>query len=165
MARAPQPVDVPAFATTQLALLARELQAEVAETSSLVASHAPAALERAGLALTGLVVASRRTGLGGRTVVELGPDPATRPAGHLAEHGIRTGDIVLAAEQPSGSARRREVRELERRGVRGVVVGVQRRAVAVALDDANDANDGDEAGALAARVWVVKLADEVTHRR
>ncbi|PHH62005.1 hypothetical protein CDD81_7629 [Ophiocordyceps australis] len=154
------PVSIADFATTQLALLDDELQAQVAESSSLIASHAPASLQRAGLALTSLVVNARRTGFGGRTVVDLGPDAATATTSHLPEHGIRPGDIVLVAEQPAGSAKKREAQELERRGVRGVVVKVLRASLCVALDEGKE----DEA-VLSARLWVVKLADEVTYRR
>lgn len=156
---APSAVDVPRFAGTQLALLARELQAEVAESGTLVASRAPAALQRAGRALANLLVAARRTGPGGKTVLELGPDPAVATA--LPEHGLRPGDLVLVAAQPAGGAKKREARELERAGVRGVVFRVQRAAVAVALDEGRD----DDDVALDGRVWMVKLADEVTHRR
>jgi len=70
-------VDVPAFAATQLALLEAELQSELAETSSLITNTSPTALQRAGLAITNLTLVSQRTGLGGKTVVELGPDSAT----------------------------------------------------------------------------------------
>lgn len=155
------PVDIHAFAGTQLALLDQELQSEVLETSSLIANHSPTGLQRAGMALTNLVVSAQRTGLGGRTVLHLGPDTATARSGddELPEHGLRTGDIVLVAEQPAGSAKKREVKELERKGARAVVTKVQRTFVAVALDD------GKEEAAFAGRVWAVKLADEVTHRR
>lgn len=159
---APQdPVDIPAFASTQLALLDQELQSEILETSSLIANHSPTGLQRAGLALTNLVVSAQRTGFGGRSVVELGPDAATSRSDNdeLPEHGLRTGDIVLVAEQPAGSAKKREVKELERKGARGVVTRVQRTYVGVALDE------GKEEVAFSGRVWVVKLADEVTYRR
>ncbi|KAG7292579.1 hypothetical protein NEMBOFW57_002614 [Staphylotrichum longicolle] len=118
-------VDIPTFAQTQLTLLASELAAEIAESSALVALHSPAALQRAGVALTNLTVAAQRTGLGGKTVLELGPDPATAAApssssssnsAELPEHGIRVGDIVLVAEQPAGGARKREVKEMEGKG-------------------------------------------------
>ncbi|KAM4054819.1 AAA domain-containing protein [Hirsutella rhossiliensis] len=155
-------IDIPSFASTQLALLSHELQAEVAETSTLIGSHAPTTLQRAGLALTNLVVCSRRTGLGGKTVLELGPDAATAAGdGNLPEHGVRAGDIVLIAEQPAGSAKKREAKELERGGARGVVVRVQRAAVGVALDEGKD----EDGGGFSGRVWMVKLADEVTYRR
>ncbi|TWU76835.1 hypothetical protein ED733_005976 [Metarhizium rileyi] len=152
-------IDVPCFANTQLALLDRELQSEVDETSQLISSHSPTGLQRAGLAVTNLVLSSQRTGLGGRTVLELSPDGATSTTGELPEHGIRTGDIVLVAEQPAGSAKKREVGELERKGSRGVVTKVQRGLLNVALDD------GRDEVSFAGRVWVVKLADEVTYRR
>lgn len=155
------PVDIPAFASTQLALLDQELQSEILETSSLIANHSPTGLQRAGLALTNLVVSAQRTGFGGRSVVELGPDAATSRSGNdeLPEHGLRTGDIVLVAEQPAGSAKKREVKELERKGARGVVTRVQRTYVGVALDE------GKEEVSFSGRVWAVKLADEVTYRR
>ncbi|KYK58271.1 DNA-binding protein SMUBP-2 [Drechmeria coniospora] len=155
-----EPLDIPSFAGTQLALLTNELQTEIDETSALVSSHAPVALQRAGLAITNLVLSSQRTGFGGRTVVELTSDSATSSLGCLPEHGIRTGDIVLVTEQPAGSAKKREIRELEGKGARGVVVKVQRETVSVALDEGKD-----EDARLNGRVWIVKLADEVTYRR
>ncbi|UKZ51354.1 hypothetical protein TrVGV298_005113 [Trichoderma virens] len=154
-----EPIDVPSFASTQLALLDQELQSEIQETSSLVSNHSPTGLQRAGLAITNLTISSQRTGLGGKTVLELSPNSATSSTGELPEHGIRTGDIVLVAEQPAGSAKKREVKELERKGARGVVTKVQRAAVNVALDE------GKDEVVFAGRVWMVKLADEVTYRR
>ncbi|KAH7329278.1 hypothetical protein B0I35DRAFT_448515 [Stachybotrys elegans] len=153
------PLDVGAFAATQLALLDRELQSEMDETSALITNHSPTALQRAGVAITNLVVSSQRTGLGGKSVLELGPDSATSATGELPEHGLRTGDIVLVAEQPAGSAKKREVKELERKGARGVVTKVHKTSLAVALDE------GKEEVAFGGRVWAVKLADEVTHKR
>lgn len=158
--KAPVAVDIPAFAATQLALLDAELQSEVSETSSLITSTTPTALQRAGLALTNLTLNSQRTGLGGKTVVELSPDSATSNAeGELPEHGIRTGDIVVVGEQPAGSARKREVQELEGKGCRGVVTRVGKSAVWVALDGEEDAVEGMK------RMWVVKLANDVTYKR
>ncbi|KAG6296585.1 hypothetical protein E4U09_001702 [Claviceps aff. purpurea] len=156
---APEPIDIPSFATTQLLLLDRELQSDIADTSTLLSAHAPAGLQRAGLAITNLVTSSQRTGLGGKTLLELGPDPATSSSGELPEHGIRVGDIVLVAEQPAGGARKREIRELEKKASRGVVTKVQRAGVYVALEE------GREEVSLGGRLWVAKLADEVTYRR
>ncbi|XXG93913.1 hypothetical protein Hte_000163 [Hypoxylon texense] len=153
-----QSVDVPAFARTQLALLDAELQSEIQETSALVGGTSPSYLQRAGLAVTNLVVASQRTGLGGRTVIELVPDSAT--SGELPEHGIRTGDIVLVSEQPAGSAKKREVKDLEKKGARGVVTRTKKDAIAVAVDE-----DKEDAASFGGRVWLVKLADDVTYRR
>lgn len=153
-----QSVDVPAFARTQLALLDAELQSEIQETSGLISGTSPASLQRAGLAVTNLVVSSQRTGLGGRTVLELGPDSAT--GSELPEHGLRTGDIVLVSEQPAGSAKKREVKDLEKKGAKGVVTKVKKDAIAVAVDE-----DKEDAANFGGRVWLVKLADDVTYRR
>lgn len=154
-----QAVDIQAFANTQLALLEAELQSELQETSGLVSNTSPTSLQRAGLAVTNLVVSAQRTGLGGKTVIELSPDSATSSTGELPEHGVRTGDIVLVSEQPAGSARKKEIKDLEKKGVRGVITKVKKDSLSVAADEER------EDAALAGRVWLVKLADDVTYRR
>ncbi|KAH8815160.1 DNA helicase-like protein [Xylogone sp. PMI_703] len=156
-------VDVPSWATTQLALLDQELISELQDITALLNNTTPASLSRAGLAITSLVVSSQRTGLGGKTVVELGPDPAVHSSGELPEHGIRVGDIVLLAEQPGGSAKKREVKELEAKGSRGVIVKVWKAGISVALEKEDDGEEDKVAGLK--RGWVVKLADEVTYKR
>lgn len=138
--------DIPGFATTQLSLLDAELQAEVAETSSLVSQFSPAALQRAGLAILNLVLSSQRTGLGGKTVLDLELDSAVG-AGDLTEHGIRTGDIVSVQEQPSGSAKKKERNDLKIKGVEGVVVKIAASHVAVALGH-------DEEDVPGGKLWV-----------
>ncbi|KAK3394684.1 P-loop containing nucleoside triphosphate hydrolase protein [Podospora didyma] len=158
-----EPVDIASFAGLQLSLLAAELDAEVAETSALVGGHSPSALQRAGMAITNLTVTAQRTGLGGKTVLELGPDAATAgSSSELPEHGLRTGDIVVVAEQPAGSAKKREVRELEKKGAKGVVTRLGRGVVAVALDEEDKEDNVVGSGG---RVWIVKLADDVTYKR
>lgn len=95
--------------------------------------------------------------------MELGPDAATSKGDDdgIGEHGVRTGDIVVVAEQPAGSARKREVRELEGKGSRGVVTRVGGRAVWVAVDE----KEGGEGLEGMRRMWVVKLANDVTYKR
>ena len=72
------------------------------------------------------------------------------------------GDIVIVSEQPAGSAKKREVKELEGKGSQGVVTRVGRAAVWVALD-------GEEsevgAGGNSRRLWIVKLANDATYKR
>lgn len=157
-------ISIPSFARHQLSLLAAEQAAEATETAAQASQHSPAALQRAGAALTNLVVGAVRTGFGGRAVVELTPDPATsKTTGELpAEHGIRVGDVVLVSELAAGGAKKREVKEMEKRGVRGVVVKVARGSVSVAADE--DKEDA-VAGLAGGRVWIVRLADEVTYKR
>ncbi|KAF2659817.1 DNA helicase-like protein [Lophiostoma macrostomum CBS 122681] len=156
------PTDIPAFATTQLKLLDAELQAELSETNALLSSHTPTTLARAGLAILNLNISSIRTGLGGKTVVELALDPAVVTKGDKAdipEHGIRTGDIVAVQEQPSGSAKKTEKRDLAKKGAEGVVLRVRRENVEVVLDK----EDADVPSG--SKLWIVKLANDVTYKR
>lgn len=125
--------DIARFATIQLELLDSELQAELAETAELAAQSAPASLQRAGLAVLNLHVSSQRTGLGGKTVLDLELDPAIGQD-NLPEHGIRTGDIVGLRTQHGGAAKKREKAETEKKGVEGVVVKITTSNIAIALD-------------------------------
>ncbi|KAK5095142.1 hypothetical protein LTS08_008304 [Lithohypha guttulata] len=170
-----------AFFTTQLSLLEAEQATEVAETTLLLSAAAPSVLARAGLAITNLSVNSLKTGLGGRTVIELGLDPAyastnlkngekgiaSKSEGALPEHGIRTGDIVRVGEMPKGSARKKEVTDLKDKGIEGVVTRIGERAIWVAAGKGSDqGNDEQDVDTLTnSRLWVVKLANDVTYKR
>ncbi|KAI4672927.1 uncharacterized protein J4E78_001430 [Alternaria triticimaculans] len=158
----PNPTDIPSFAASQLTLLDAELQAELSETNALLSSHTPTALSRAGLAILNLNISSIRTGLGGKTVVELGLDSAVVAKGEkpdIPEHGIRVGDIVAVQDQPSGSAKKTDKKELEKKGASGVVLRVRRENVEIVLDkeDADVPTGG--------KLWIVKLANDVTYKR
>lgn len=167
------------FFTTQLSLLQAEQETEVAETSLLLSAAAPSTLARAGLAIINLTINAIKTGLGGRTVLELGLDPAyvssskkgdsslaKRPDDVLPEHGIRTGDIVRVGEMPKASAKKKEASDLKSKGVEGVVTRVGERAVWIAAGKSDQNNDDSEVDALASsRLWVVKLANDVTYKR
>lgn len=134
-----------AFAYTQLSLLEVEQSAEVAETTLLLNDSPPTTLARAGLAILNLSPVSQRTGLGGKTVLELGLDPAIasveKGRSDLPEHGIRTGDIVRVGEQPSGAAKKKEKAEMKGKGVEGVVTRIGQRAIWVALGKDSGADD------------------------
>ncbi|KAK8232308.1 P-loop containing nucleoside triphosphate hydrolase protein [Phyllosticta capitalensis] len=154
-----QPTDIPSFAATQLSLLDAELDAERAETALLTSAHPPQTLAHAGLAIVNLTIASQRTGLGGKTVLDLEQDSAVKGAsGELPQHGIRVGDIVGLAEQPAGSARKKDKSDKKERGVEGVVLKVSRSSVSVALDKEDVEIPGG-------RLWLVKLANDVTYKR
>ncbi|MCJ1474438.1 hypothetical protein MMC13_003096, partial [Lambiella insularis] len=146
----PKPVDITAFATAQLSLLSDELAVETATTSILLTSTSPSTLSRAGLAILNLVISSQRTGLGGKTVVELAQDSAIGHHGDIGQHGIRVGDIVRVAEQPAGNERKKEKAGMEGRGVEGVVVRVGLKGVNVALKKEEEQLEG-----LRGRVWVM----------
>lgn len=129
------PVNIPDFADKQLQLLAAELKAELDETALLTATHAPSTLARAGLAVLNLTVSAQRTGLGGKSLVELSLDPAIAGAeSELPEHGLRVGDIVGVSEQPKGAEKKKERQDMEKKQVHGVVVKAMREIIVVALD-------------------------------
>lgn len=150
------PLSPSTFFTTQLSLLAAEQATEVAENRLLLSSAAPTTLARAGLAILNLSVASLRTGLGGRTVVELQLDPAVASSGKdgkgadLPEHGIRTGDIVRVGETPKATAKKKEAEALKGKGAEGVVTRVGQRAVWVAVGK----DGGDDVEIPDGRLWV-----------
>ncbi|KAK5138975.1 hypothetical protein LTR04_004017, partial [Oleoguttula sp. CCFEE 6159] len=103
-------------------------------------------------------LASQRTGLGAKTIVELVLDPAVGGAGEIPDHGIRVGDIVGVAEQARGGERKRERGEMEGRGVGGVVVRVGARAVVVALD-----GEEAEVEGRGGRLWLLQKASEAEY--
>ena len=146
--------DISSFATNQLSLLNNELQAELAETQLLTSTHAPVVLQRAGLALLNLAVNSQRTGLGGKTLLELGIDPAVG-GGELHEHGFRVGDICAVAEQPKGAEKKKERESKEKQGVEGVVTKVQKEAIVVALDK-------EEVDIPAGKLWLYVQRPKMT---
>ncbi|KAI4723758.1 DNA helicase [Aureobasidium sp. EXF-10728] len=129
------PIDVSGFADKQLQLLAAELNAELEETALLTATHAPSTLARAGLAVLNLAVSAQRTGLGGKSLVELSLDPAIAGTEtQLPEHGLRVGDIVGVSEQPKGAEKKKERQDMEKKQIQGVVIKVLREIIVVALD-------------------------------
>ena len=148
------PTDIPAFAASQLTLLDAELKAELSETDALLSSHTPTALARGGLAILNLNVSSVRTGMGGKTIVELALDPAVVAKGakpEIPEHGIRVGDIVAVSDQPTGSAKKTEKKELEKKGTEGVVLRVRRENIEVVLDK----EDADVPGG--SKLWMLVI--------
>jgi DNA polymerase alpha-associated DNA helicase A len=159
MAPEPAKLSPAAFAHAQLSLLAAEQSAEVAETTLLLSDSPPTTLARAGLAILNLTPVSQRTGLGGKTILELGLDPAVSSAekggSDLPDHGIRTGDIVRVGEQPSGGAKKKEKTEMKGKGVEGVVTRVGERAIWVALGKGSDADEDLDipGGKLWVYVW------------
>ncbi|KAL8806526.1 MAG: hypothetical protein Q9182_001309 [Xanthomendoza sp. 2 TL-2023] len=141
-------LDIPSFAANQLSLLAAELAAETSQNVLQLSTHSPRTLSRAGLATTNLTLSSQRTGLGGKTVLELEQDTAVGGE-ELGEHGIRVGDIVRVGHQPKGGEKKAEKKSIEERRLEGVIVRVGQKVVQIALD-----KEGDEGDGLAGRLWV-----------
>ncbi|KAJ5493360.1 DNA polymerase alpha-associated DNA helicase A [Penicillium diatomitis] len=195
---APTPISISAFAETQLQLLLQEHEAEVASSSlaSTAASVSPSTrrtLQATGYALTGLVLSSCRTGLGGRVVGEFTPDPAIAPTGsnggdarnldgqlRLGSHGIRVGDVVRVNDVSAGSGKKlgkdkdkgKGGKDGGKGGPEGVVTRVSEKAVWIAFGQRGGGGGGrskedDEAieELWGKKLWAIKLANDVTYRR
>ena len=142
-------LDIRAFASDQLKLLSAELAAETSANTDLISGNSPTVLKRVGLAILNLSISSQRTGLGGKTILELEEDSAVRVARGALEHDLRTGDTVRVGEQPKGSERKKDKNAVEAKGVYGVIVKVGQSSLHVALDKEEENIDG-----LGGRLWV-----------
>ncbi|OJD14186.1 hypothetical protein AJ78_05450 [Emergomyces pasteurianus Ep9510] len=166
----PTPIPIQPFAQTQQQLLLAEHEAEIASSplstsiaqSGGVSASTRRTLQAAGHALTGLVLISSRTGMGGREVGEFGVDSAIGSgargskdgtedgrggaggggAERLGAHGMRVGDVVRvedvsASPRGSGAAggKAKGGKEDDRKdkGMEGVVTRIGERSVWVAF--------------------------------
>ncbi|KAK2753468.1 hypothetical protein FQN54_007858 [Arachnomyces sp. PD_36] len=188
------PLSIQTFAQTQQSLLLAEHEAEIASsalatsTSSTSASAATRrSLQASGYALTGLVLKSARTGMGGRVVGEFGADAAmssskkgeeARDGGEarLGVHGIRVGDVVRVCDVAASSSSRKAGKGKDKdadsedsQGVEGVATRVGDRSAWVAFGAKGKGGNTKEEEAVedlwGKKLWLVKLANDVTYRR
>lgn len=120
-----------------------------------------------GLAVTNLVMTNMRTALGGKTLIELGLDPAFSKLDDEIQPGsLRVGDIVKLdrMSSPNLSKDADESSALE-----GVIVRLAGRAIIVSVEE--DASDEslmglyNNTGNANIRMWIVKLTNSVTYKR
>ncbi|KAJ5541699.1 hypothetical protein N7494_006775 [Penicillium frequentans] len=181
---APTPISIPSFAETQLQLLLHEHEAEVSSSSlaTTAASVSPATrrtLQATGNALTGLILSQCRTGLGGRVVGEFAPDPAIASSEssdgqpRLGTHGIRVGDVVRVNDVSAGAKKVGKDKPKDGadvKGPEGVVTRVSDKAIWIAFGQrgggARSKEDDEVIEELwSKKLWVIKLANDVTYRR
>ncbi|KAG1067690.1 hypothetical protein G6F42_026472 [Rhizopus arrhizus] len=82
------------FIAHQIQLVETERKIDVEDTQKLLSAYAPIQLQRRGVALVGLKVTGMRTGLGGKSLIDLElANPSMLPPIFPA-HKITTGDIV-----------------------------------------------------------------------
>ncbi|KAG1461125.1 hypothetical protein G6F46_001085 [Rhizopus delemar] len=144
------------FIAHQIELVETERKVDVEETVKLLSSYAPIQLQRRGIALVGLKVTGMRTGLGGKSLIDLElANPNILPPIFPA-HKISTGDIVgidvYKKDKP--------VKDVGKWS--GVVARVTESRMTVALSQEVD----DELPAeIQERCQVVKLANSITYER
>ncbi|KAJ1977318.1 hypothetical protein H4R35_002349 [Dimargaris xerosporica] len=91
------------FVCHQAELIAKERTLELDTTAELLRSWSPLHLQRLGLALVGLRITGLRTGLGGKTLVDL-EAPHSSGRSTLPTHQLRPGDIVSLQAYHAGQA-------------------------------------------------------------
>ncbi|KAI9006369.1 P-loop containing nucleoside triphosphate hydrolase protein [Hyaloraphidium curvatum] len=149
------------FCDLQLRLLLDERNAEIEEIEAVLARYPPRELQRRfGLALLGLKLTSIRTGLGGKTVVELGGDADALPA-----HRFRVGDVV-GLDNKSGEDKERSTKGTDKTAkpqtrfdTTAVVARVTDKAITLALDGEHDDSLFDKP------VRMFKLANNISFER
>lgn len=171
------PIPIPLFAERQLQLLLKEHEAEIssstlATTAASVSASTRRTLQATGYALTGIVLASCRTGLGGRLVGEFTADAAVssgddkvdsqgRP--RLGAHGIRVGDIVRVNDVVAGggsTAKRagKDGASASRKSeLQGVATRVGERSIWIAFDQAGGVKRSRGADEEIEELWGKKL--------
>ncbi|ODQ52823.1 P-loop containing nucleoside triphosphate hydrolase protein, partial [Saitoella complicata NRRL Y-17804] len=152
------------FASGQQRLIEKERQAEVEETTEVLETCQPAALQKKGLAVLNLVVGGTRTGFGGKRYSKVAKDfflvdlEAMSTTPELPAHGLRTGDIVSIREQLAATARKTTQLAAKSAGIEGVVTRVTEAKLTIALSKEDDEPP-------TGKLWVVKLANDVTYSR
>ncbi|QGA12510.1 hypothetical protein EYB26_000154 [Talaromyces marneffei] len=181
------PVPISLFADAQRKLLQKEHEAEklssalATSSTNTVSPSTRRTLQATGYALTGIVLEQCRTGMGGRIVGEFGADAAyaTESAedsdgrARFGAHGIRVGDVVRVLEISSGRKSGKEGKEAggnKSNGAEGVVIKASEKALSVAFGQtgggANAKAEEESVDDLwGKKLWLVKLANDVTHRR
>ncbi|KAJ5584619.1 uncharacterized protein N7459_004419 [Penicillium hispanicum] len=165
----------------------------LATTAASVSPSTRRTLQATGYALTGLVLSQCRTGMGGRVIGEFAPDPAVASGSktgdggdprtsdgqpRLGSHGIRVGDVVRVNDVSTGTAKKAGKdkakeggKDAPKGGPEGVVTRVSDKAVWIAFGQRGGgggrSKEDDEAieELWGKKLWLVKLANDVTYRR
>ncbi|KAJ1929057.1 hypothetical protein IWQ60_001502 [Tieghemiomyces parasiticus] len=151
------------FVCHHAALVDRERAEELETTSQVLQTWSPLQLQKLGFALIGLHVTGMRTGLGGRTLIDL----ETLYGGPLPPHQIRAGDIVSLeashADQVNKTAKSASKSAVATengvsRLVSGVVYRIREGKIIVSTADEIPAGWND-------RCTIKRLANDVTYKR
>ncbi|CAO3620166.1 unnamed protein product [Mucor fragilis] len=143
------------FIAHQVQLVETERKIDVEDTQKLLSAYAPIQLQRRGVALVGLKVTGMRTGLGGKSLIDLElANPSILPPIFPA-HKITTGDIVgldeYKKEKPSQQVGKWS----------GVVLRVTDARITVALQEMEEELPTE----IQERCQIVKLANSITYER
>lgn len=148
---------------------------DTGQTNEYLELYSSKKLAKLGLAIVNLVIENLRTGLGGKTIIELGLDPALGSDKEIEMGSIRVGDIIKLDKMtsPGGgkndSGKDGDGGDVDTSDLSGVVTKINNKAISISIDeDSNDekvlsmynntSNDNS-------KVWIVKLANSITYKR
>lgn len=156
--------------------IALEQKADTLLADSYIQSYSPKKLAQLGIAIVNLVTTNVKTGLGGKTIVELELDSAVKNDNDLSVGSIRIGDIVKVSKMNNTSdivkakkAARSSSKKVDNDPIEsndssadGVVIKINSNAITLTVDDDNDEravyNDSG-------KLWIVKAANSITYKR
>lgn len=142
--------------------LKQEQTVDIEETHTLLSTLTPKRLNSKGLAVINLVISSVRTGLGGKTILDLSPDNAIASSGDINVGQIRTGDIAKVEIQPTESKKKKkQTAEEQDDSAEGVIVRTTAKVISVAIDEKHES----KVAGLTGRLWIAKLVNSSTYKR
>lgn len=158
-----------------------EQKEDIALTTSYINNYPPKKLAQLGLGIINLQIVNVRTGLGGKTILELQLDPAFSD-GEINTSTLRTGDIVKLAKMTSSASNQKlekkkplknhkeesQAQNQSDVGIEAVVIKVSTQTISISVDESTDDskilqyynNTND-----LARMWLVKLTNSITYKR
>lgn len=132
-----------------------ERNADITQTKSLLDSLPPKKLALKGLAIINLSTENVRTGLGGRSILELSNDMSFHESERIVNGDIRTGDIVKVDKMGKKT-------EDKDGAVEGVVTRVSHQSIVITV---NEDDDEKVLNIMQERLWIVKVSNSVTYKR
>ncbi|KAG7662351.1 uncharacterized protein J8A68_004122 [[Candida] subhashii] len=152
-----------------------EQDEDVSQTNAYLAAYSLKKLAALGLAAINLQITNIRTGLGGKTILELKLDPAYGD-GDINTGTLRTGDIVKLSKMGKAIEKKKAKKasatddkaDEEDSGIEAVILKAMTQTITVSVDESSDSekvlqyytNTNDSA-----RMWLVKLANSITYKR
>lgn len=159
-----------------------EQAADIKQTTDLLTSLAPKKLSQKGLAIINLQIESIKTGLGGRTIIELKNDLSSNKDDRIETGDIRVGDIVKiekmsSSTSSSGNSSKKKGKKsnsksdfnnedddsaTESKISEGVITRISQTSVIVTVDEQHEENI---LTLLSTKVWIVKISNSITYKR
>lgn len=144
-----------------LKCISLERGADIDQTSLLLNTLSPKKLASKGLAIVNLASENLKTGLGGRTILELKNDLGGHESEFIVAGDIRTGDIVKIDKVPSSTKKKSKTGDSDS-GCEGVITRISQTSIVITIDEnfeekiLNIVND---------KLWIVKISNSITYKR